>query len=375
MNCDRMRTSDIAAEAVLAFLRSANGDRSVQDLHLSGGGAIAMLEEKLARHYGMANALCVSSATAGLHALALALRVERSEFVTTPLTYGATLAGWLHAGGRPVFADIDPATLNIDPDTIVRAIGPKTKALVAVDLHGVPSETSMLRDVARRHGLFYVADAAQSFGATIDGVPASAHADALVVSFTAGKTLFAGEGGAILTNDTRLHQRLTSLTQHPNRQRRDVGLNAASPFNLNYRMNPLAAAWASAAFEEALASAASHRSTCRSAMATLETTRILDPASTPMRRGIEPSYFRHIVRVQPDVPDEVVIRHQGDMPNRVVVVRRTSPVLVPDDPAFRPWKRRSRLAVDLQHVRRVLAHVAYVEVAQSSDSATQRGAA
>jgi perosamine synthetase len=117
-------------------------------------------------------------------------------------------------------------------------------------LFGNPCDMKGLREIADEFGIWYIADAAQSLGAYRDRLPASAFADAIVVSFTVGKSLCAGEGGAIITDNAELYQKLVWFTQHPYRQYRDLGLE--NQFGLNGRIYPLAAVIANASFEQAM---------------------------------------------------------------------------------------------------------------------------
>ncbi len=275
---------------------------------LVGGGAVAELEAKLRRHYGMAYALCVSNATTGLLAVALALNLRGVDFVTTPYTYGASLAGWLLLGNRPLFADIDAQTLTLDREAVPRCITPRTKAILAVDIFGHPADMRALRRVADEHGLWYIADAAQSLGARRDGLPASSLADALVVSFTSGKTLCAGEGGAILTSHPDLYQKLVWWTQHPSRQRRDLGLALDNEFALNGRIHPLAAAWAAARFEESLGRLREHQRRCLELIEALNATGVTEPIEF-RQHNIEPSFFR-LTAAWRDRPREERLRQQ-----------------------------------------------------------------
>lgn len=278
-------------EAMRDYLSAAEKTPALRKAHQCGTGPVARLEEKLQGYYGKRHALCVSNATNGLLALALALGLAEEPFITTPLTYGATLSGWLHEGNRPVFADVDASTLTLDPESVEQHIEPGTKAILSVDLFGVPADDRALRRVADEQDLWYVADAAQSFGAERDGQPASRRADALVVSFTAGKTLFAGEGGAILTDRTDLYEKLVWHAQHPNRQKRDLRLALSNEFSLNMRMHPLAAVWANAAWDEALRQMEARQSRCFELIDVLnETTFVEDVAFG--EQGIRPSFFR-----------------------------------------------------------------------------------
>jgi dTDP-4-amino-4,6-dideoxygalactose transaminase len=264
---------------------------STSDDHLVGTGAVADLEHKLRDLYGARYALCVSSATTGLLAVAFALGLRRSEFLTTPYTYGATLGGWLLLENRPVFADIDRETLTLDPRSACRLLTPRTKAVLSSDIFGTPCDSLALRKLADEHGLWYVADAAQSFGARRDCLPASSLADAVVLSFTSGKLLDAGEGGAIITDHSDLYDKLIWWTQHPYRQHRDLGLNTDNEFGLNGRMHPCAALHANTAFAESLQKLKVRRERCRKILDILNMSKLAEPISYG-RRNIEPSFFR-----------------------------------------------------------------------------------
>jgi len=285
-----MRTCSARA-AVIQYLDALERGAIAPDAHLAGGGHVQKLEQKLARHYGMRHALCVSNASMGLYSLALALEMRDTAFVTTPYTYGASIAGWLQLGNTPIFADIDPLTLTLDPSAARRAITGSTRAILAVDILGNPSDSAALRRAADEHGLWYIADASQSLGASRSGRPASSYADALVLSFTAGKTLFAGEGGAVLTNNRDLFERLVWHTQHADRQRREIGLRAWNEFALNARIHPLAAAWADARFETALRAVGDRRYRALKVLEAAERTGLV--CSAPYARlHIFPSFYR-----------------------------------------------------------------------------------
>jgi len=284
----------------------ASGDGASQ-MHLSGSGAVAEVEDKLKQHYRMRYALCVSNGTAGLLAIALALDLKNSEFVTTPYTYGGSLASWLLLGNRPVFADIDPVTLTLNCESVRKAISPKSKAVLAVDIFGNPSDTVALRRLADEFGLWYVADAAQSLGAYRDDRPASALADALVLSFTAGKTVFAGEGGAVLTNNEELYQKMIWHTQHPTRQCRELGLHLSNEFAVNARIHPLAAVWVDAVFEQSLCDLAAYQKQCFRLIRALNLIGLTEPIHFE-RHGIVPSFFRFTASWNDQPQEETLLR-------------------------------------------------------------------
>lgn len=261
------------------------------ETHLYGEGAVYALEEKLKAWYDMPFALCVSNATMGLLAIGMALGIRDKTYVTTPFTYGGTIAGWQLLGNKPVFADIHPETLALTPAT-VKAVDDNAAAILAVDTFGIPCDTRRLRKLADDLGIWYIADAAQSFGARRDGIPASAHAHALVVSFGPGKTLFAGEGGAILTDNETLYKKLVWYTQHPYRQRRDISLSTWNEIGLNGRMHPLAAYHASRRFEAALATLEQRQTRLSELTHILNASGLVVPCNFD-HKHIQPAYFRH----------------------------------------------------------------------------------
>jgi perosamine synthetase len=286
-----MQISDKAIDGISQYLHQARSIEPLQQISLLGTGAVASLEEKLERHYDMKYALCVSNATVGLWALAQALNLGETQFVTTPYTYGASVAGFLQLGCQPIFADIDAHTLTIDPEAVRQVITPDTKTILAVDIFGVPCDAIALKSLADEYGLWYIADAAQSLGAYRDGLPASSLADALVVSFTFGKSVFAGEGGAILTNNDEIYQKLLWHTQHPMRQRRELGLDLDNELAINCRIHPLAAVWADAIFEEALAAIIEHRARSFALIDALNEIGLTETISF-QAQNILPSFFR-----------------------------------------------------------------------------------
>lgn len=286
-----MQISNKAIDGVTQYLQQAQSTETLQQISLLGTGAVASLEEKLEQHYGVKYALCVSNATVGLWAIAQSLDLSGTEFVTTPYTYGASLAGFLQLNCHPIFADIDPHTLTLDPDAIRQVITPQTKAILAVDIFGIPCDSLALRALADEYGIWYIADAAQSLGAYRSGLPASSLADVLVVSFTFGKSVFAGEGGAILTDNIEIYQKLLWWTQHPMRQKRELSLNLDNEFAINCRIHPLSAVWADAIFIESLDAVNENRSKSFAIIDALNSFGLTEPIDFH-EQGISPSFFR-----------------------------------------------------------------------------------
>ena len=242
-----------AQEALAAYFERVVKDDFTARCHLSGNGDVESFENKLKEFYGMKHALSVDSATNGFLYLALAIGLRNTEIVTSPLSYGATISGALWLNNKFHFADIDN-TLNISHDAVRKILkaNPRIKALYAVDFGGIPHDMFSIRQICDEFGIWYFADAAQSLGAKIGDIKASSLADAFVLSFSPGKTVFCGEGGCILTNDTDLYKRLITITQHPYRMKKDVGLDLYSELGLNGRMNPLAAVVGNAIFDDCM---------------------------------------------------------------------------------------------------------------------------
>jgi dTDP-4-amino-4,6-dideoxygalactose transaminase len=167
------------------------------------GEEVTGFEREFASYCGGRHAIAVNSGTSALHLALLAAEVGPGhEVITVPFTFVATVAAVGYSGARPVFVDIDPRTLTIDPDRIEAAITPRTRAILPVHLHGRPADLGPIREIARRRGLLVIEDAAQAHGAEYQGKRIGGHGDLTCFSFYPGKNLGAyGEGGAVVTDD------------------------------------------------------------------------------------------------------------------------------------------------------------------------------
>ena len=259
--------------------------------HYTGLGAVAELEQRLEDLYHMRFALAMPSASAGMLGLALALELRNEEVVTTPYTWGGSIGTWMMLGNMPIFADIDPVTLTLAPSSIRQRLRKKVKAILSVDIYGYPSDQQELRKIADEHGLLYIADCAQSFGAKRSGIPSGALADALVLSFTDGKTLQAGEGGAVLTNNPALYERLIWFTQHPARQRRELGLRLDNEFAWNGRIHPMAAIRAVRGFDTSLRRTRSRQQQALGLLNELQEQALIQPQRLDESKA-EPTFHR-----------------------------------------------------------------------------------
>jgi dTDP-4-amino-4,6-dideoxygalactose transaminase len=176
------------------------------------GDKVTTFAARFAEYQGAAYGVCVPNGTMAIQLGLRALGVgPGDEVITTPYTFIATASAALLLGAKPVFADIDPATCNIDPACIAAAITPRTKAIVPVHIAGQPADMDGVLAVAREHGLRVLEDACQAWGAEWDGRRVGAIGDLGCFSFQAGKNINAGEGGIVVTNDPELAELCWSL--------------------------------------------------------------------------------------------------------------------------------------------------------------------
>lgn len=182
---------------------------------LTCGPKIDELEQKLCQITGAKYAVAVSNGTAALHIACLAAGVgEGDEVITTPITFAASANCALYCGARPVFADINEKTYNIDPESVRAHVTARTKAVVAVDYTGQSAQLDELLEICREHGLLLITDGAHSIGTKYKGRATGSVADMTTFSFHPVKTVTAGEGGAVLTNDENLYDRLKLFGKH-----------------------------------------------------------------------------------------------------------------------------------------------------------------
>ena len=182
---------------------------------LTTGETVDRFEKRLADYLGCRHVLGVTSCTGAMHLSLLALGVgPGDEVITTPMTFIATSTAILEAGARPVFVDVEPETGNMDVERIVAAITPRTRAILPVHLYGRMCHMTALREIAERHGLFIVEDAAHCLEGHDQGLRPAAVGQTACFSFYATKNITCGEGGALATNDTELYQKLKLLRHH-----------------------------------------------------------------------------------------------------------------------------------------------------------------
>lgn len=218
---------------------------------LTCGPRIAELERKLCEVTGAKYVVAVSNGTAALHLAAMTAGFqEGDEVIVSPITFAASANCILYCGAKPVFADINPETYNIDPGSVEKLITSRTKGIVAVDFTGQSIEQDAVRDICTEHGLVLIEDAAHAIGTRYQGQPVGSMADMTCFSFHPVKTVTAGEGGAITTNDIEKYHRLLRLRAHGITRNREEMVhptdarwyNEQVELGFNYRMTDIQAA-------------------------------------------------------------------------------------------------------------------------------------
>jgi perosamine synthetase len=209
-----------------------------------GGTHVRSLEEKWASYFGVKHALSVNSATSGLHAALIAAGVSfGDEVILPPQTMSATATAVVMANGTPVFVDQEEATCCIDPDEVERAIGPRTKAIIAVNLFGGPAKVLRLRELADRHGIILIEDNAQAPKGQHGGCLLGTVGHIGVFSLNTHKTIQCGEGGIAVTNDDHLARRMALVRNHGENAIEAENWNEdADIVGYNYRLTELQSA-------------------------------------------------------------------------------------------------------------------------------------
>jgi perosamine synthetase len=210
INIARPMIEDEEKAAVMAVLESGQ---------LVQGSVVAELEEKFAEYCGVKHAIATSNGTTALHVAILAHEIgPGDEVITTPFTFIASANSMIYAGAKPVFVDIEPDSFNIDPEQIEAAITPRTKAIMPIHLYGNPAKMSQIMEIAERHGLAIIEDAAQAHGAEENGKRAGSWGTGCF-SFYGTKNMTTGEGGMITTNDDCIADRARLIRSHGMRKR------------------------------------------------------------------------------------------------------------------------------------------------------------
>jgi len=290
---------DAEERAVLEVLRSGQ---------LSLGPRLGEFERAFAAQVGAQYASAVSSGTAGLHLALRAVGVsEGDEVITTPFSFVASANAALYERATPVFADIDPVTLNLDPAAAEAAVTERTKAILPVHIFGYPADMPAFERMAARHDLTIVEDACEALGAVhADGVAVGARGHPAVFGFYANKQLTTGEGGMITLADPTLKQRIDS--ERNQGRAPDMGWLDHDRLGFNYRLSDIACALGLAQLgrlEEMLAARARVAGWYHEALAGIEGLALPCEDMGGDRRG----WFVFVVQLPEGVDRDGVVRH------------------------------------------------------------------
>jgi len=207
---------------------------------LALGPKVTEFEQRLAEYVGVEFAVAVNGGTSALHLIMCALGIgPGDEVITTPFSFVASANCILFVGATPIFVDVDPLTLCLDPHRVEQAITPSTKAILAVDVFGHPADWPALERIAKQHDLHLIEDAAEALGSRLGPNRCGSFGEAAIFGFYPNKVITTGEGGAVLTNDRAVAEICRSLSNQGLQS--EGGWTPHIRLGFNYRMNEIAA--------------------------------------------------------------------------------------------------------------------------------------
>jgi dTDP-4-amino-4,6-dideoxygalactose transaminase len=225
-------------------------------MYWTDGPDISELEKSVCKYFGIKHAALVNSGTSALHLSLLAHGIGQGDEVIVPsFTFIATANAPLFVGAKPVFADIEPETYGLDPECVKKRITNRTKAIIPIHYGGMPCHIKELKQIAIKHNLILIEDAAEAFGADIDGIKVGNFGDSAILSFCQNKIITTGEGGAVLTNSKHVYDKLKLFRSH-GRLETDSYFTTTKPpeyvdLGYNFRMSSISAALGLSQLEKA----------------------------------------------------------------------------------------------------------------------------
>jgi perosamine synthetase len=202
-------------DAVVGVLKSG-----VLTHGIGAGPMVTEFEKSFAKYVKAKHAIAMNTGTSALHSSLATVGVKAGDEVILPsFTFVATAEVVVWCRAKPVFVDIDPITYTVSPKAVEKAVTKKTKVIIPVDLYGMPADLEPIREIADKHGLKIVEDAAQAHGATYKGKPPGAYSDAACWSFYGSKNMTTGEGGMLTTNDDKLAELSRYIRSHGEKQK------------------------------------------------------------------------------------------------------------------------------------------------------------
>ncbi|AJD92137.1 hypothetical protein JMA_28200 [Jeotgalibacillus malaysiensis] len=251
------KNNNIVRKEYLPYARQNIDDEDIESViqvltsdYLTTGPAVAEFERAVADYVGSTYAVAFSNGTAALHGACFAAGIaDGDEVITTPMTFAASANCVLYQRGKPVFADINPETYNIDPENIRSLITEKTKAIIPVHFTGQPAEMDVIQQIAKDYDLLVIEDAAHALGATYRDQKIGSISDMTMFSFHPVKHITSGEGGMITTDSKALYEKLIQFRSHGITRDADKMIEDHGPWyyemqflGFNYRMTDIQAA-------------------------------------------------------------------------------------------------------------------------------------
>ena len=259
---------------------------------VGAGPMVTAFENAFAKYVKAKHAVAMNTGTGALHSALAAVGVKQGDEVILPsFTFVATAEVVVFNRAKPVFVDIDPETYTIVPDRIEKAITKKTKAIMPVDLYGMPANMKPIREVADKHGLKIVEDAAQAHGATYMGKPPGAFADAACWSFYGSKNMTTGEGGMLTTNSGEIEETTRVIRSHGEKEK-----YMSLMLGHNYHMPEIEGAIGSVQLRKLPKFVAKRRANAKRLSAILVKSKKLQLPTEP--EGFKPSYYFYTVRLK-----------------------------------------------------------------------------
>jgi len=211
------------------------------------GSEVSKFEEAISEYLGTSFSVTLNSGTSALHATLLAHKIREGDEVIVPsFTFIATSNAPLFVGAKPVFADIEERTFGLDPEDVKEKISKKTKAIITVHYGGCPSKAKELREIADDYKVILIEDAAEAFGSRIDDVKVCNFGNSSILSFCQNKVITTGEGGAVITNDKEIYDRLKLIKAHGRLEKQDYFSSTDSgdyiALGYNFRLSNILAA-------------------------------------------------------------------------------------------------------------------------------------
>ncbi|MGB6894781.1 MAG: DegT/DnrJ/EryC1/StrS family aminotransferase, partial [Dehalococcoidia bacterium] len=299
------------------------------------GGVVAEFEAEFARYHGVRHALATSSGTTAIHLALVAANVGSGDEVIVPAhTFIASATPVMHQGATPVFADVDTDTFTLLPSAIEAAVTPRTKAIIAVHLNGHPAPMDELTAVAKRHALALIEDAAQAHGALYQGRKVGTIGRMGCFSFWEDKIITSGgEGGAVITDDDALAQRLARLRSHGEGPLEGERRYYHLELGYNYRLAAVQAAVGLAQLRRLDEYLEARR---RNASYLSERLRALPEVQPPLvAEGCVHSYYKYICKLRTDLITVSIDRFVAAVAGEGVPCSRRYPTPLPQQPVFK----------------------------------------